>query len=163
MPTESRTVQEQPTAVLRAMLAPDEVSSWMLPAFDAVADYLRRHGIAPCGFAYARYHLQADGHFEVEAGFPVAVRIEGDNHVRPSSLPGGHVVVAWHIGPYEELGDAYRAVDDWLRIERGTRSGDAWEVYHDLPQHLKNMRIEVVQPFALKAVRNREVRVGRRG
>ncbi|TCO47133.1 effector-binding domain-containing protein [Kribbella antiqua] len=152
MRTESRTVQEQPTAVLRAILRQDEVSGWVLAAFDAVADYLRRHGIAPCGFPFARYHILTGGDFDVEAGFPVAVRISGDNHVRPSSLPGGHVVVARHVGPSEQLGDAYQAVDDWLRAECGTRAGDAWEVYHDLPHRPRNTRTEVVQPFSLETV-----------
>lgn len=150
---ESRTVPEQPTAVLRATLRRDQVAGWSRPAIDAVAEYLRLHGIAPCGFPFARYHLRPDGVFEVEAGLPIAVRIAGDTHIRPSSLPGGHVVVAWHIGPYEQLAAAYAAIDTWLRAEHGSRTGDAWEVYHDLPNRdPRHWRTEVMQPFSLELV-----------
>ncbi|GAB2642982.1 GyrI-like domain-containing protein [Kribbella swartbergensis] len=146
---ESRTVHEQPTAVLRATLHRDEVRAWFRTAFDVVAEYLRRHRIPPCGFPFARYHVRSDGLFEVEAGFPVAVRISGDHQIVPSSLPGGHVVVAWHVGTYEQLGDAYRALDDWLKAERGAPAGDAWEVYHDPPNRTQCWRTEVIQPFRL--------------
>ncbi len=150
MRIESRTVHEQPTAVLRRTLHHNDVHGWFVTAFDVVADYLRRHGIAPCGFPFARYHIRTDGAYEAEAGFPIAVRIAGDTHVLPSCLPGGNVVVAWHLGPYEQLGDAYQAVDDWLRAEHGIRAGDAWEVYHDRPHRPRNYRTEVIQPFSFE-------------
>ena len=159
---ESRTVHEQPTAVLRATLNRDEVHSWFGTAFDAVADYLRRHGIAPCGFPFARYHIRTDGAYEVEAGFPVAVRIAGDNRIRPSVLPGGHVVVAWHVGPYEQLGDAYASLGDWLRAEGASRAGDAWEVYHDAPHRSRTWRTEVIQPFTLTPANSTPSRAGHR-
>jgi effector-binding domain-containing protein len=150
MRCESRTVCEQPTAVLRATLHRDELGGWFGAAFDQVADYLRRNGVAPRGFPFARYHIRPDCAFEVEAGFPVATPIAGDSTVEPSSLPGGHVVVAWHVGPYEQLADAYEAVDAWLKEERGIRTGDAWEIYHDPPSRdPSKWRTEVVQPFVL--------------
>jgi effector-binding domain-containing protein len=59
------------------------------------------------------------------------------------------VVVAWHVGTYEQLGEAYRALDDWLENEHGARAGDAWEVYHDPPNRTQRWRTEVIQPFTL--------------
>lgn len=160
MQTQCRTVPEQPTAVLRATLRHNEVHAWFRTAFDVVADYLRRHDIAACGFPFARYHLRSDGAFEVEAGFPVPVRIEGNSQIRPSCLPACHVVVAWHRGGYE-LGDAYKAVDDWLKEHHGTRVGDSWEVYHG-PDRGGTDRTEVIQPFTVRRTDQSLSAAGRR-
>jgi effector-binding domain-containing protein len=147
---ESRTVPEQPTAVVRATLRHGELGDWFGPAFDEVAHYLHRHGVASCGFPFARHHLRGDGTFEVEAGLPVPDPIDGDARVRPSCLPGGHVVAVWHIGPYGQAGTAYQALNDWLTAEHGVRTGDPWEVYHGPPpRDPRSWRTEVIQPFAL--------------
>ena len=150
METEWRTLPEQPTAVMHARLYHNEVHAWFRTVFDVVAEYLRRNDIVPSGFPFARYHLRLDDAFDVEAGFPVAVRIEGTNLIRPSRLPAGRVIVAWHIGGYEQLGDAYKAVDDWLKEHHGTRTGDSWEVYHGPNHRADNDSTEVIQPFALQ-------------
>lgn len=147
---ESRTVPEQPTAVVRATLRYGELGDWVVPAFDQIAHYLHRHGVASCGFPFARYHLRRDGSFEVEAGLPVPAPIIGDARVRPSTLPAGHVVAVWHIGPNEQLGTAYQALTDWLSTEHGVRTGDPWEVYHGPARRdPQSWRTEVIQPFAL--------------
>ncbi|NIK59157.1 GyrI-like domain-containing protein [Kribbella shirazensis] len=150
MHTESRTVPAQRTAVIRATLRRAELSTWFPAALDHVAAYLRRHDIAPRGFPFARYHVRSAHRFEVETGFPVDALIVGDGTVQPSSLPGGTVVVAWHIGPYDELGEAYEAVDEWLKDAHAIRCGDAWEVYHDAPTRDPHFACtEVVQPCRL--------------
>ncbi|MGW1347358.1 GyrI-like domain-containing protein [Kribbella sp. NPDC002412] len=153
MRIESRSVPAQHTAVMKAILDREQLGSWIPAAFDRVVAYLRATGVAPKGMPIARYHLLPDHKFDVEVGFPVDTRIAGDDHVEPSSLPAGRVVVAWHIGPYERLGETYEAVDEWLKTEGGIRVGDAWEVYHDPPTgDSRFWGTEVVQPFTLAAV-----------
>jgi effector-binding domain-containing protein len=152
MQAEFRTVREQPTAVLRATLGRRDVVGWFDAAFSTVADYLYRHGIAACGFPFARDHLLPDGSYLLEAGFPVPAEIEGDGEVRPSSLPGGPVVVARHIGSYADVADAYQAIDDWLKAEQAVRTGDAWEVYRGAGGDRAGYTTEVVQPFRLAPV-----------
>ncbi|MEV0283561.1 GyrI-like domain-containing protein [Kribbella sp. NPDC050820] len=153
MRIESRTVPAQHIAVMKATLDREELGSWIPAAFDRVVAYLRAIGIAPRGMPVARYHLLPDHRFDVEVGFPVDAPVAGDEHVEPSVLPGGRVVVAWHIGPYERLGETYEAVDEWLKAQDGVRTGDAWEVYHDPPTDDPQFwRTEVVQPFTPAAV-----------
>jgi len=152
MRIEPRTISPQHTAVMKATLHSEELGSWIPPAFDRVANYLDKNGVVPSGMPLARYHVLPDHMFDVEVGFPVEARVAGDERVRPSSLPGGRVVVAWHIGPYDQLGETYQAVDEWLKAEGGVRTGDAWEIYHDPPTgDPRFWRTEIVQPFALAA------------
>lgn len=150
---ELRDTTEQPTAVRRAEVDRSELATWLAQAFGDVAAHLHAHGIPPKGYPFARYHALPGHRFEVEAGFPIAIRIAGNASVRPSTLPGGHALVAWHVGSYDAIGTTYQAIDEWLRAEGGYRTGDAWEIYHDPPGHDRiQWRTEVVQPVAFADV-----------
>ena len=150
---ETRATTEQATAVRRATLDLDQLADWFPRAFGEVATYLHRHGIAPYGYPFARYHRVGEQRFEVEAGFPVAVPIDGDGTIEPSMLPGGQMLAVWHVGPYETVGTAYQAIDDWLRDESATRTGDPWEIYHDPPTgDPLHWRTEIIQPITFAEV-----------
>jgi len=46
-----------------------------------------------------------------------------------SSLPGGRVVEAVHVGPYDTLAETYREVEQWM-VGQGLRPGAVtWESY----------------------------------
>ncbi|TDU83756.1 effector-binding domain-containing protein [Kribbella voronezhensis] len=143
-----RVVTEQPTAVRRATLHQSELAGWFAAAYGEIAGYLGRHGLTAQGYPFARYHLRSDGRFDVEAGFPVEAGIAGDGSVQPSSLPGGHVVTAWHTGPYQEVGQTYALLAGWIAEHGVEQAGDAWEIYHDPPTGSPALwRTEVIQPF----------------
>jgi len=155
MLVQSRTLPDQPAAVRRAVLVPDQLTEWIPAACAEVAGYMFRHHIAPAGFAFARYHRLAAGLIGVEAGVPVSRPVRAAGTVAASTLPGGPVLSVRYTGPYDEIGLAYEEIADWLATERALRAGDGWEVYRDLPScDQLGRRIEVVQPitFAHSAV-----------
>ncbi len=43
------------------------------------------------------------------------------------------MAVTLHAGPYSEVGEAYRAVMEWLSAHHMTVAGEAWETYLDGP------------------------------
>lgn len=143
-----RALAEQPTAVHRTRLVPEQLADWVPSACAVVAEHLQHHGIPPAGFPFARYHPLADGVIEAEAGFPVATPIPDSGPVEPSTLPGGPVVAVWHTAPDEKLELTYQAIEDWLAADDAVPAGDSWEVYHDLPTcEQVGTRIEVIQPI----------------
>lgn len=147
---QSRSAVEQPTAVRRATLGPTDLLPWFAKAYGEVAGYLSAHGITPKGFPFARYHVRADGRFEVEAGFPLTGPIAGDASVVPSSLPAGLQAVVWHTGPYDQVGKAHALLTEWVEAQGGRPSGDPWEIYHDPPTGDPSAwRTEVVHPYVL--------------
>ena len=149
---QTRMLSEQATAVRRAVLVPDHLSDWVPQACAEVATYLHRRGIAPAGYPFARCRSLLDNLIEVEAGIPVAAPIAGSRAVGPSTLPAGPAVVVWHTDPHEKIGLAQHAIDDWLQSEPADRTGDSWEVYHDLPTcDQVGVRIEVIQPIVFAA------------
>ncbi|MER7246882.1 GyrI-like domain-containing protein [Kribbella sp. NPDC000426] len=144
-----RALTEQPTAVRRTLLIPEQLADWVPSACAVVAEHLRHHGIAPIGFPYARCHSLPDGLVEAEAGFPVAAPIADSGVVVPSTLPGGPVLVFWHTDPDEKPAQTYQAIEEWLQAEGAVATGDSWEVYHDLPScDQVGTRIEIIQPIS---------------
>ena len=45
------------------------------------------------------------------------------------SLPGGTIAVTIHAGPYDKLGDAYSAVQEWMNANGYKPNGAPWEAY----------------------------------
>ena len=147
---ESRTLAEQETAVEFTTAPLADIGAWLGKAFTEVASYLERKGAGPAGLPFARYRPAADGRFEVEAGFPASTPTSGEADVEPSDLPGGHVAVAVHLGPYDGMQPAYDALRLWVHAHGAETAGDPWEVYlrgpNDSPDSA-TWRTEIVQPY----------------
>jgi len=105
-----------------------------------VMQALQEQHAFPVGPPFASYRMDGDT-FVVSAGFPVRLPITAAGRVVPSSLPGGQVVSTLHIGPYEQVAQAYDAMMSWLPAHHLAPTGDPWEQYLDGP--------EVAQPRTL--------------
>lgn len=120
---------EQPTAVVRATVRTDELTSFFDGVFGTVMSAVQSHGAQLAGPPFALYHGMPTDTVDVEAGFPVAGPFAGGDGVTASALPGGRTVRAMHEGPYEGLADTYQKMTDWMR-EHGLTPGESmWEVY----------------------------------
>ena len=129
---ESHVLFEQPTAVIRARLAADQVPTWMPTAFEEVFAELARQGVEPAGPPFARYVFHP-GVLEVEAGVPVAEPLVAWGRVAPGTLPAGPVAVTTHVGPYEGLDKALDALTEWIDEHDGEPTGAHWENYFSDP------------------------------
>lgn len=138
----------QPTVATRATLAVTEMREWFPKAFAATYGQAVSQDATVTGPPYARYHMVGEGRFEVEAGFPVSEPITPVGDVYPGTLPGGTCAVTSHIGPYDGLSGAYRALEDWISAQGGTVSADPWEVYYSDPEEEpETLRTDVYMPF----------------
>ena len=147
---EARTFDEQDTAVKYATVPIAEIGPWLQQALWDVAVYLERKGAGPAGMPFARYRPASEGLVEIEAGFPASTPTAGEGDVEPSDLPGGTAAVTVHVGPYDAIGPACRALEAWIRDQGCEPVGDAWEVYFSDPSldhDLATWRTEVVQPY----------------
>lgn len=144
----THTLEEQATAVIRATVAVADLPTWFPRTFATVVSAVERGGSRVTGPPFARYRERGDGGFDVEAGFPVSAPIAADGEVQPATLPGGPMVVAEHVGPYETMASTYAAVAGWLEAHGAVAEGPAWERYHSEPTtDPATWRTEVVQPY----------------
>ncbi|MCU0269320.1 MAG: GyrI-like domain-containing protein [Acidimicrobiales bacterium] len=119
----------QHTAVVRAALPVAELPTLFDRAYGAVFAALAAQGVAPVGMPFGFYPSMPGEVVEVEAGVVVACEIEPAGEVVPGWLPGGRVVRAVHVGPFEALQDTYAAVMAWMADHGLEPAVGMWEVY----------------------------------
>jgi effector-binding domain-containing protein len=146
---EPKQLPAQATMARRARLPIGRVGPWLAESYASIAAFLGRSGTPIVGPPYASYtfhHNEAD----VEAGFPVGASVPPSGDIVPSTLPAVTAAVTTHIGPYELLQDAYKAVHAWITERGGDPSGGHWEIYHDDPASQPDSsrwRTDVVMPY----------------
>jgi effector-binding domain-containing protein len=105
----------------------------VVDAIPPLLDWLAAHGQTPSGPPFLRYlviDMSAD--MVVQAGVPVALPVEADEHVVPDELPAGDYLTTVHVGPYEGLYAATAALlahagRHGLRFdEHPSDAGDVW-------------------------------------
>jgi len=144
-------VQEVHTASVRRRVKMAEIGRVLGGMYAEVMAQVRKEGASVVGAPFSRYHTRPDasGEVDLEAGMPVSKPIEGNDRVRPNSLPAGRVASTWHVGPYHELGRTYERLTGWLKQEGLTPNGPSWEIYWTDPgmqPDPKRWRTQVVMP-----------------
>jgi effector-binding domain-containing protein len=125
--------REQPAVVVHGNLTVGGIPAFLAGAFGATAAVVGRQGLTFAGPPFGRYVPKPDGTFDVEAGFPVAGSPQPAGEVVAISLPGGPTARTMHVGPYDQVGLAYEAVEKWLAEHDYTVVGAPWECYLDQP------------------------------
>jgi effector-binding domain-containing protein len=125
-----RTEQAKPTplAVVRRRVKHDEFSRVVPEACGIVWGAIKAAG-AKGGRHVAIYRHTPDGQFDLEVGAEVGSPFAGQGEVVASSLPGGEVATTTHFGPYQRLGEAHKAVQDWCTANHRTPAEPCWEIY----------------------------------
>lgn len=126
---ERRVLPEQFTAVSAGTVDLDGIGPWVSAAFGRVAAVLASQRIEPAGPPYVRYFPVGQHRFHVEAGFPVHRQIDIQAEVGPTTLPAGPALVTVHVGPYDEVSEAYERIAAWAAEHGVTTGTDPWEVY----------------------------------
>ena len=119
--------------------------------FGELMGYVQEHGLQMTGppfIAYPDPIHEEEG--RIECCFPVAGAAPAQGRVEPRHLSGGPVAWTRHVGPYDQVGEAYAALDAWV-AENGRRvTGPPREVYLNEPQTTapEDLLTEVVWPLA---------------
>jgi effector-binding domain-containing protein len=138
-----KTVEPTPTAVVAAAVPWAQFPAMWGPMLDQVWNFLR--GGAP-EWLYQRGHnvmLYKDDVPNVEVGVQVTGSFDSAGHVVASSLPGGLVATATHVGPISALGGTHQAVRQWCEANGYLTAGPRWEIYGDPGPSTGDFRVDV--------------------
>jgi AraC family transcriptional regulator len=58
---------------------------------------------------------------------------QGDGEVLAETLPSGPAAITIHFGPYDQLQNAYAAVEEWIAANGLRPNGAPWEAYLNDP------------------------------
>jgi AraC family transcriptional regulator len=147
-------IPAQPVLVVRRRIKPTEVAATLGDVLGHVFQYAQQNGIAMAGQPFTRYLEWGPGLWTIEAGLPVTANTRettSEANVRPDALPGGWVATATHTGPYDKLGEAHAAIQQWIEAEGLSSAGAPWEVYTTDPADFpdpKDWKTEVFWPIA---------------
>jgi effector-binding domain-containing protein len=139
-----KTVEPTPTAVVAATVTWAEFPVLWGPMLDQVWSFLR--GGAPEGL-YRHGHnvmLYKDDVPSVEVGVQVTGSFDSVGRVSASSLPGGLVATATHVGPVSALGDTHQAVREWSAANGYLAAGPRWEIYGDPDPSTGDFMVDVL-------------------
>jgi effector-binding domain-containing protein len=100
------------------------------PALDQVWAFLRTQpGLRTDGHNIFLYH-HGDS-MKADFGVEVTREFAASGEVRPVRTPGGEAAMARHVGSYDGLAEAHKAIHEWVRESGRGLAGTSWEIYGD--------------------------------
>ncbi len=147
------TLSPQSVLVVRRTVNRSEIASTIADVLPRVFMYAQRHGLALTGQPFTRYIETGPGLVTIEPGMRVTkeANAPGGGEVVSDTLPGGEAATTVHMDPYEDLPDAYAAIERWMKANGAASGGAPWEVYVTDPAHYpdpKDWRTEIFWPLA---------------
>jgi AraC family transcriptional regulator len=164
MPYKVTTIQlsPQPVLVARRRVKRSEIAATIGNVLPHVFQHAQQYGIALSGLPFTRYLEVGPGLITMEPGMRIAANpgqsaapidpsteAAGKEDVRVDILPGGLAATTLHAGPYEQLPDAYAAIQEWMEEEGMTSAAPPWESYVNDPSEYpdpKDWKTEVFWP-----------------
>jgi AraC family transcriptional regulator len=129
----------QPVLVVRRRVRRAEIAATIGAVLPKVFFYAQQRGLAIAGYPITRYLETSVGLVTFETGMRVTAHsgdwtlANGEGEVLAETLPGGPAAVTIHSGPYDQLQDAYAAVEEWIAANGLRSNGAPWEAYLNDP------------------------------
>ncbi|NLE11204.1 MAG: GyrI-like domain-containing protein [Actinobacteria bacterium] len=116
--------------------------------FRRILGALSAEGIEPSGGALAIYHGWTQETVDVEIAFTVRGVFFPQtprSAVKPSRIAGGKVVFTTHVGPYDQIHNAYAAIEEYAQDNRLELADTMWERYLTDPAVEPDLRKHVTE------------------
>jgi effector-binding domain-containing protein len=129
-----QTVRPRKLAAVRREVAPGAVGSAWGPALSKVWEFIRgQPGLRADGHNIFLYHhpKEPGAPMLCEFGVEVTRTFETAGEVYATETPGGEAAVAVHHGPYNQMNEAYNAIEKWMAANRRESAGLSREIYGD--------------------------------
>jgi effector-binding domain-containing protein len=143
---------EQPaqhTLLVRSVTSLQNLPGVLQQAYGATMQYLGELGVQPAGEPFAAYYNLDMQALDVEAGFPVPRQLPGRGNIVAGLIPAGKVATCLHVGPYDQTGPAYEALNKWIADNGYEATGVVYEFYLNDPRVMppQEPRTRIVQPL----------------
>ena len=140
----------QPTLAIRTRTAIQNLPQVVGQAYGAIIQYAGSLGVQPCGAPFVAYYNMNMQDLDIEIGFPFAQELAGQGNIQAGAIPGGKAVTCVHIGPYDQVGGAYEALQKWVGANSDIPTGVAYEFYLNDPQTTPPAELQTQVVFPLQ-------------
>lgn len=132
---ELRDIEPQPAVSVRDKVARKDIEKTLFQFIHRIQNYLDSAGLTAAGPPFARLHNYGEVkrvNVDLEVGIPLnrPVEVKGEEQMVSSKLPGCQAAVIHYGGPYDEIGEAYEALQEWVQKSEYESAGAPWESYH---------------------------------
>ncbi len=127
-------LEPQEAISVRGEVAMTELPHFFARAFRDAAEAAAATGVEIVGPPFGFYPEMPTETVVVEAGFPVATPAADHGAAHRLVLPGGRVVRAIHIGPYDTMERTYKELQSWMEQHDVRPAVGMWECYLSDPQ-----------------------------
>ncbi len=146
----------QPVLVVRRRVRRGKIAATIGAVLPKVFLHAQQRGLVIAGYPITRYLETSVGLITLETGMRITAHsgdwtvADGQGEVLAETLPAGSAAATIHFGPYDQLQDAYAAVEEWIAANGFRQNGAPWEAYlndpadHPNPQEWKT---EINWPF----------------
>jgi effector-binding domain-containing protein len=142
--------QAQPTLAIRTRASVQLLPQVLGTAWGTIMKYTGRIGVQPSGPPFVAYHNMDMQDLDLEIGFPFVEKLRGEGEVLAGEIPAGEAAGCLHVGPYDQVGAAYEALQKWMAANGHTPSGVAYEFYLNDPQSTPAAELQTQVVFPLK-------------
>jgi effector-binding domain-containing protein len=138
----------QPTLVVRTRTPVERLPQVLGPAWGQVMACAGKAGAAPSDAPFVAYHNLDMQDLDVEIGCAFAQPVAGEGDVLAGTIPAGQAAQCVHVGPFDQVGAAYEALQAFVAGRGLQPNGPSYEYYLDDPQEvpLEQLRTRVVMP-----------------
>lgn len=140
-------IEPQDALAVREVVPVGQIPEKMGQFFGLLMAHFNKSGIMMTGPPFTLYHQFGKDGIDMEVGFPVASPQPGGGRVKPCILPGGKVVKAVHIGPYDKIEMTYAQMQQWMSEKGLMPKKLMWEKYLTDPQTVKDPEQYVTELF----------------
>ena len=147
-------IAPQPVLLVRRSVKRSEIAAAIPQALGKIFQHAQQHGIALTGHPLTRYIEVGPGLMTIEPAMRIAsgghTQSDPSHEVLTDTLPGGLAAKTTHFGKYEDLHEAYAAIEVWMKAEGAASGGAPWEDYVTDPAESpdpKNWQTDVYWPL----------------
>jgi effector-binding domain-containing protein len=143
--------KQKPTLAVNAVCSVEEMPKVLGESYGTVMEYMKQNKTFPAGAPFVIYKNEDMQALDLEIGFPVMKKIDGNGTVKAGILPGGECAVARHTGPYNTIEKTYENLTAFIKDKGRTPSGICCEVYLNDPEKTKPEKLKTDLVFPLEA------------
>ena len=147
-------IAPQPVLLVRRSVKRSEIALAIREGLGKIFQFAQQHGIALTGHPLTRYVEVGPGLMTIEPAMRIAsggpVASDASQEVLSATLPGGPAAKTTHFGKYDDLHEAYAAIEQWMKVEGAASGGAPWEDYVTDPAESpdpKNWQTDVYWPL----------------
>jgi effector-binding domain-containing protein len=118
--------------------SPESISEDGAQAMKDLIEGLDREDITPSGPPRFVYHALDEDAWTIEACFPVRDLQRAPQGLQLRHFDGGPTATTIHVGPYAQLGMAYRELAVWMENQGLTKGGPPFDIYLNDPNEVKD-------------------------